>query len=150
MGRDSSSARWSEKQYRDLFQDTGRASRLVLVAEYEGEESNSKGAAGRNDARAGFVVARHIAPEWELENIVVRPAGRRTGVGMRLLKALLDAARDLDSEAVFLEVRESNAAARALYEKFGFRASGGRKSYYANPLEDAVLYRWDIPKSFSE
>jgi ribosomal-protein-alanine N-acetyltransferase len=42
---------------------------------------------------------------------------------------------------VFLEVRESNSAARTLYEKAGFEATGLRKSYYANPVEDAVLYR---------
>ena len=42
---------------------------------------------------------------------------------------------------MFLEVRESNAAARTLYEKAGFEQTGRRHSYYTSPLEDAILYR---------
>ena len=86
-------------------------------------------------------MARHLAPEWELENIVVAPAARRTGLGKRLLNALLSQARETNSAAVFLEVRESNTAARSLYEKTGFQLTGRRKAYYTNPQEDAVLYR---------
>ena len=146
MGRDSSSAQWNERQYRDLFErESGSASRLVLVAEYERDESNSKDAPAEYNARAGFLIAQQIAPEWELENIVVAPSARRTGLGTELLKALLDKVGDTNDGAVFLEVRESNLAARALYEKLGFRETGRRKSYYVNPLEDAVLYRWRSP-----
>ena len=146
MGRDSSSAQWNERQYRDLFEcASGGASRLVLVAEYEREESNSKGAPDGSNACAGFLIARQIAPEWELENIVVSPAARRSGLGTRLLEGLLQAVRETNGQAVFLEVRQSNAAARALYEKLRFRETGRRKSYYANPLEDAILYRLDLP-----
>jgi [ribosomal protein S18]-alanine N-acetyltransferase len=70
----------------------------------------------------------------------VAPSARRIGVGKRLLERLLDGARETHSTSVFLEVRESNVAARTLYEKLGFRETGRRKSYYASPLEDAVLY----------
>jgi [ribosomal protein S18]-alanine N-acetyltransferase len=90
------------------------------------------------------LVARHLAPEWELENIVVAPSARRQGLGNRLLNALLAAARETHSASVFLEVRESNSAARTLYEKAGFKQTGRRKSYYTDPLEDAVLYRQTI------
>jgi [ribosomal protein S18]-alanine N-acetyltransferase len=146
MGRDSSSVQWNERQYRDLFEcGSGSASRLVLVAEDEREESNSKDAPAGYNARAGFLIALQVAPEWELENIVVSAAARRTGLGTRLLRALLHAAGETNSVAVFLEVRASNAAARGLYEKLGFRQTGRRKSYYANPLEDAILYRLDLP-----
>ena len=86
-------------------------------------------------------MAQHLAPEWELENIVVAPAARRKGLGKRLLEALLAAARETNSRSVFLEVRASNAAARSLYEKAGFEPTGRRKSYYTNSAEDAVLYR---------
>lgn len=55
------------------------------------------------------------------------------------MEALLDEARQ-NGEAVFLEVRESNMAARRLYEKLGFAETGRRRGYYANPPEDAVLY----------
>jgi len=89
----------------------------------------------------GFLVAHHLAPEWELENIVVAPTARHRGIGKRLLEALLDAARETNSSAVFLEVRESNTAARTLYEGSGFEQTGRRRSYYASPSEDAILYR---------
>ena len=128
------SAHWLPEQYEGLFvADESGARRLVLVAE-------------RPDAHGllAFLVARHVAPEWELENIVVTPAERRVGIGRQLIDALLAAARETDSEMVFLEVRESNSAARALYEKADFQQSGRRKSYYANPLEDAILYRRNL------
>ncbi|MGH9496579.1 MAG: GNAT family N-acetyltransferase [Candidatus Sulfotelmatobacter sp.] len=148
-GRDALSAQWSERQFWDLFEGTrGDISRLVLVAEQETEDAEDvlpRGATAHRCAIAAFLVARHVAAEWELENIVVSSAARRNRLGTELVNALLDAARDLDSEAVFLEVRESNTAARGLYEKVGFRETGRRKSYYANPLEDAVLYRLDLP-----
>jgi ribosomal-protein-alanine N-acetyltransferase len=50
-------------------------------------------------------------------------------------------ARHAQGEAIFLEVRESNAAARAFYEKLGFEQMGRRKGYYADGLEDAIIYR---------
>jgi ribosomal-protein-alanine N-acetyltransferase len=59
------------------------------------------------------------------------------------LEALLDAAHQTKS-SVFLEVRESNAPARALYENAGFKQTGRRPSYYTSPLEDAILYRWTV------
>lgn len=92
----------------------------------------------------GFLVAQHIAPDWELENMVVTPELQRAGIGHRLLVALIETAKQTSSEAVFLEVRESNVAARGLYENCGFRQTGRRKSYYSNPLEDAILYRLDL------
>ena len=90
---------------------------------------------------AGFLVAQHVASEWELENIVVSKTERQKGIGKLLLDALLASAREVNSAAVSLEVRESNRAARFLYEKIGFQQAGRRKNYYANPREDAILYR---------
>jgi len=141
LGRTApSSGQWTEKQYRDMLQglETG-VQRLALIAERQTSNPHDG-----SDDRVGFLVACLIAPEWELENIVVSAQVRRTGVGKTLFGALLDAARETDSEAVFLEVRESNHAARRLYEKLAFRETGRRKSYYANPLEDAILYRMDL------
>jgi len=120
----------------------GDVERLVLVTEApltavaEGERGQGSGS-----GILGFLVARHLAPEWELENIVVAPAARRTGLGRQLVDALLAAARERDSESMFLEVRESNTAARRLYETAGFQPTGRRKSYYRDPPEDAILYR---------
>lgn len=128
---------WTEELYRKAFQPES-AARLLLVA--EGTDLRPA-----NDARSilGFLVAHHLTPEWELENLVVAPTDRRKGLGKRLLKALLLTARETKS-SVFLEVRESNAAARALYESAGFKQTGRRHSYYKSPSEDAILYHWTI------
>ena len=126
-------AHWTAQQYQDLFAATENVRRLALVAEARDE-------APSESTLLGFFVAHQLAPDWELENIVVVPRAQRTGVGKRLLEALLEEARKTHSESVFLEVRESNLAARRLYESLGFRATGRRKSYYTSPLEDAVLY----------
>jgi [ribosomal protein S18]-alanine N-acetyltransferase len=138
----ATAAHWTEPQYQQMFlAKKGDPERLVVVADDLSEERSGSGAKANSTSVLGFVVARQIAPEWELENIVVAPGARRTGLGKRLLEALLIRARETNSAAVFLEVRESNAAARSLYEKKGFELTGRRKAYYTNPPEDAVLYR---------
>jgi [ribosomal protein S18]-alanine N-acetyltransferase len=126
----STTAHWTERQYADLFAARGELpARLALVAEEEG-----------CSVLAGFLVARHVPSEWELENIVVAPAVRRMGIGRQLIDTLLVQARQTNSIAVFLEVRESNTAGRSLYKKLGFLETGRRKAYYSNPSEGAVLY----------
>ena len=115
-------AHWSEAEYHRLFAEGGRA---VLVIE--------------EDSVQGFIVGRDLGPEWEIENIVVASSVQRRGLGTRLVQKLLDLARDRGAQVVFLEVRESNRAARALYSKTGFTESGGRRGYYKNPEEDALV-----------
>jgi ribosomal-protein-alanine N-acetyltransferase len=88
----------------------------------------------------GFLVARHVLQDWELENIVVAEKKRGRGIGTSLLTELVARAQMGDGATIFLEVRESNTAARGLYAKLGFKQTGCRKSYYSKPLEDAVLY----------
>jgi [ribosomal protein S18]-alanine N-acetyltransferase len=131
---------WSEQQYREAFHPESPA-RLLLVAAEASAPRASGPTSVKGSAIQGFLVAHHLAPEWELENIVVAPAARHRGIGKRLLEALFDAARETNSSAVFLEVRESNTAARTLYEGSGFEPTGRRPSYYASPSEDAILYR---------
>lgn len=131
-------AHWSEDQYQQAF-DTS-AERLLIVAEalpHSTEIANCDLGTGL----LGFLVAQHVAGEWELENLVVALTMRRKGVGTHLLDALIAAARETSSRSVYLEVRESNTAARSFYERAGFEQTGRRKSYYNNPLEDAILYR---------
>jgi ribosomal-protein-alanine N-acetyltransferase len=121
---------WSEQQYLDLLVVRADSpTRLTLVAREEG-----------SSALAGFLVARHSPPEWELENIVVAPEVRGTGIGKQLMDTLLVQVRQTKTDAIFLEVRASNTAARRLYENLGFTEAGCRKGYYTNPNEDAVLY----------
>jgi len=134
-------APWTEQQYQRILHphqdDPQRLAIMIDVLPPARSEVNHRA----TPEIGGFLVARHLAPEWELENIVVAQTQRRSGLGTRLLEALLLKARETNSEAVFLEVRESNLAARSLYERAGFELTGDRKSYYANPQEDAVLYR---------
>jgi [ribosomal protein S18]-alanine N-acetyltransferase len=141
----ASAAHWSLQQYREMLEPgNGDPQRVVLVSDESPEELSLPGQEINPARLLGFLVARHVSPEWELENIVVATAAHRTGLGTLLLHALLSAARATNSESVFLEVRESNTAARSLYERVGFRMSGQRKSYYANPREDAILYRLSL------
>jgi len=160
-------AHWSEKQYRQAIErEEDGPERLVLVAEMDdsliqGREVKTPDLSlqkARRQGRdtlccssekaqwdlAGFLVARHVREEWEFENIVVAPEFRGRGVGKQLLDEFIMHARRSQSRAVFLEVRESNVAARKLYQKAGFRETGRRKRYYADPAEDAVLYSTDI------
>jgi ribosomal-protein-alanine N-acetyltransferase len=93
------------------------------------------------DAIAGYVVAWFAADEGEIANLAVREPGRRRGVGAALLDAALAEARRRGAANVYLEVRDSNAAARALYASRGFEEAGLRRGYYRRPQEDAVILR---------
>jgi ribosomal-protein-alanine acetyltransferase len=123
-------AHWSAEIYARVFEP--EPARVALVIEKE-------------SAILGFIVALCAGPEWEIENVAVAPAARRHGLGTRLLSEFLDRARSGGAEAVFLEVRESNRAARALYEKWAFAATGRRRRYYSDPPEDAIVYRFELP-----
>jgi [ribosomal protein S18]-alanine N-acetyltransferase len=141
-------AHWSEQQYKEIFRtNESGPRRLVLVIDENAEKGEFE--IGSVSSRLlGFLIANHLHPEWELENIVIAPASRRKGLATRLLAALLIRGRETNSESVFLEVRDSNQAARALYLRLGFEESGRRKRYYADPQEDAVLYRLDLNPQF--
>jgi [ribosomal protein S18]-alanine N-acetyltransferase len=140
----ATAAHWTDEQYRQLFQSESSPRLLLVVQAAPPRSTGLKSGADAGSGIVGFLIAHHLGPEWELENIVVAPTARRKGLGKQLLNSLLAAARDKNSNSVFLEVRESNSGARTLYEKAGFRQTGRRKSYYTSPLEDAILYRWTL------
>lgn len=123
----ASAAHWSEESYWHIF-DHGAPPRIALVMQ------NPDG------TLTGFVVARMADEDCELENIVVANSTHRRGVGSALLQALRAAAGARGATRILLEVRESNAPARVLYEKCGFKITAQRTSYYANPVEDALIY----------
>ena len=89
----------------------------------------------------GFAIFRPVGPEAELLNLAVDPHLRRRGVGRALLSHLIRAGRAAGVEAIYLEVRESNAGATSLYQAMGFQAFGRRRGYYENPVEDAICMR---------
>lgn len=89
----------------------------------------------------GYAIAWHVMDEGELANLAVAPEARRRGIASELLAAVLDDATRRGTTRVFLEVRESNTAARALYSARGFDEVGRRKGYYRLPVEDALILR---------
>lgn len=91
-----------------------------------------------NETVAGFVVVRQVAAgETEILNIAVAPERRRQGIGGQLLGEILARHRG----EFFLEVRESNSAARQFYEKLGFRPITRRPQYYYDPSESAIVMK---------
>ncbi len=126
------SAHWTEVDYENVFVSTS-PQRVFLAAENIGGVE-------------GFLVARCAHPsEWEIENVVVAATARRLGLGAALLKSFLERVHSknpLIGEAlvIHLEVRESNHAARGLYEKSGFTVDKRRRAYYRHPDEDAICY----------
>ena len=89
----------------------------------------------------GFSVA---ADEGEIISVAVSPDARRCGIGRMLTQQMLDDASALGASAMYLEVRASNTAARALYTVLGISEIGVRRGYYRAPREDAVLMRFDF------
>jgi len=92
----------------------------------------------------GFLAARQVADEAEILNVAVHPDFRRKGVASALLLAALDKFRQSAIARVFLELRESNLPARALYDRHRFISFGRRKSYYRDPAEDALCMQKKI------
>lgn len=97
-------------------------------------------------AVGGFIVGSKIGEEWEIENIAVKPDARRRGLGSHLVGEFINLAKIIGAKAIFLEVRESNRAAKALYEKWAFTEEGRRKSYYKDPEEDALILKFSFPE----
>jgi ribosomal-protein-alanine acetyltransferase len=118
---------WSVDQYEAVFSENS-PQRITLLVEEAG-------------VILGFIVGRAIEREWEIENIAVASLARRRGMGTELLMKFIELARTRGAQAIFLEVRDSNRAARALYENCGFTKAGSRSGYYHSPEEDAVIYR---------
>ncbi len=95
-------------------------------------------AALRDGRMLGFLICSRYDTVWHIMNVAVDPDRRRAGIATAMLTDLLRRI-DGDSARFTLEVRESNAGAIALYERFGFRAAGRRRRYYQDNGEDAVI-----------
>ena len=95
---------------------------------------------------AGYVGSQTVMGETDMMNIAVAPAFRRQGIARELIQALVRDLKERASHSLTLEVRASNAPARALYDMLGFQQVGLRRNYYHNPKEDALILRkeWSI------
>lgn len=117
---------WSEKSLTDAFSDPKYR---LYAAFFE-------------DVLAGYCGLLMTAPEAEIVFICTGEAFRRKGVARLLLETALGRAKEEGITDVFLEVREGNVPARALYRGLGFTETGLRKNYYDEPKENAVLMQW--------
>ena len=124
FGRDA----WSE---RSVAGELTNALALWLVA-VEGETV------------AGYVGSQTVCNETDLMNVAVTADFRRRGIGEKLVNALVEELKAMDSHCLTLEVRASNTPAQAMYEKLGFAEIGRRPRYYQNPKEDALIMRKDF------
>jgi [ribosomal protein S18]-alanine N-acetyltransferase len=127
-GTSVAAGQWQAIDYENLFAPKLVQQSCLLVAENAG-------------AIGGFLVARGLDGDWEIENIVVTPELRRQGLGTELMRTFLHHTAGIPIKTVHLEVRESNVAARELYRTLGFAHVGRRKSYYSAPAEDAIVLK---------
>jgi ribosomal-protein-alanine N-acetyltransferase len=124
--RRSFSNPWPPSTFEGEIQNQGLSFPIVVVDEGTGRI-------------AGYVIYWIIRDEAQINNVAVHPDYRRRRVGETMLREILAALRTESVEFISLEVRAGNGAARALYEKLGFKQIGIRKEYYTNPVEDAVV-----------
>ena len=114
------------------------------------ELSKSSGvclAAMRGEALVGYLICSRYDTVWHIMNVAVDPAHRRAGIATALIEGLIERIDDPHARYT-LEVRESNTAAIALYERYGFRAAGRRRRYYQDNGEDAVIM-WRTPSTLA-
>jgi ribosomal-protein-alanine N-acetyltransferase len=124
-------APWSKQTLAQLFQQYERYFLLCF----------------QREEIAGFICGRRVVDEGEILNLAVKPQCRRHGVGSALTKALLEVFSGEGVHKVFLEVRESNTRAIALYQSLGFQQVGKRIGYYREPDEAALVLNVTPPFS---
>jgi ribosomal-protein-alanine N-acetyltransferase len=92
-----------------------------------------------NDTIVGYSTLYIVAGELQIGNFAVATLFRRQGIGKKMMDEILKIALERGCDSIYLEVRESNEPAQALYHSFGFEAVGRRMGYYRNPRENAIL-----------
>ena len=137
--RDSFADPWS----RESFESSLALERMRFLVAEEGGTGYEEGRAG-DETILGYVVALLLVDEAEIANLAVAPSARRHGLGGLLLDHVAKDAALSGVRFLYLEVRESNSAARALYESRLFLPVGRRRGYYQRPPEDALLLKRDL------
>src|ERR1043165_7782418 len=115
---------WPERSFR--FEITENPASHCWVAEAEGKV-------------VGMIVVWLILDEAHVATIATHPDFRRRGIAQKLLSHALLRLIDEGARSSFLEVRESNSGAQAMYRKFGYEVAGRRPRYYKDNNEDAIL-----------
>lgn len=102
-------------------------------------QANHYYAAVEDGCFAGYGGFSLAADEAEILTVAVVPEMRRRGIARALMERMLADAADLGAAVMYLDVRESNEGARALYRVLGFEEIGQRRNYYTKPRENAIL-----------
>lgn len=114
---------WADRAFRAVM---ARPDASLLVAAADGEV-------------VGYAALWREGPDAELGDLAVAEDRRRSGLGTTLVEAAAAEAGDRGADRIFLQVRQSNGAARALYRAAGFRTVGRKRGYYHSPREDALV-----------
>lgn len=128
LDQKSFSLPWPERSFR--FELTDNPASRCWVAELDGKT-------------VGMIVVWLIVDEAHVATIATHPDFRRKGIAKRLLSHALLKLMEQGARSSFLEVRESNLAAQALYREFGYEETGRRPRYYKDNDEDAILMNLD-------
>ena len=120
---------WPRKGFEDQLED---GNSIMLVGRFGPKEGEI----------AGYLCAYLVLEEMQLASVAVAPEFRGRGIARSLAAEMIKIGTAAKASEIWLDVRESNAPARRLYEKLGFREVYRRKNYYHKPKEDAlVLFR---------
>lgn len=118
---------WSEKSFQESLENPDA---FFSVCE----------SGGSVKGYAGMYIS---GPEAEITNVAVDKDFRHGGIGIGIVKYLIDEGKKKGVESFILEVRKSNSPAISLYEKIGFETIGERKDFYSDPKEDAVVMKFE-------
>jgi [ribosomal protein S18]-alanine N-acetyltransferase len=124
LDRLSFSLPWPERSF--YFEVNSNPASRCFVAELDGQI-------------VGAIVGWLLVDEMHIATIATHPDFRRQGIAQALLLHVLKLSAEEGAVSSFLEVRESNLAAQAMYRKFGYESSGRRARYYKDNDEDAIL-----------
>jgi [ribosomal protein S18]-alanine N-acetyltransferase len=119
-------------------------SRSMFAGELAKPASVSLGAFTEEGRLIGYLIVSRYVDAWHVMNIAVDLDHRRLGVASTLLDSLFELTAGDPRRGYTLEVRVSNRAAIALYERYGFESSGIRRGYYTDNREDALVM-WKDP-----
>jgi ribosomal-protein-alanine N-acetyltransferase len=123
----SDAPHWPQAAYIAALNPESGTARIALVASEASE-----------GAIFAFAVASLVPPQAELEMIAVAAENQRLGSASHLFEAMVEELRAGGVNEVLLEVRSSNHAALGFYRSVGFKETGRRLGYYADPIEDAA------------